>query len=372
MTKRLVLLILLAAMPTFLFSTARASRVEFPANEAGKRAAAYIAAFNDPNEAALADFLEANLAPGAIADRPVAQRMEQLRRVRGDVGTLEPARVVEERDGGITVIARGSTGQWLEMGFVFEKEAPRRLVGVRFALLDEPPDLAAPATPLTEAELVKEISSYLDGAVSADDFSGVALLASGEKPIFRMAYGLASKEYGAPNRVDTRFNLGSINKFFTRIAIEQLAGAGKLSLDDPIAKHLPDYPNADAAAKVTVRHLLEMKSGIGDFFGEKYAATPKNEIRNLEDYLQLFASDPLEFEPGARERYSNGGYVVLGLIVGEGERTKLLRLRARPRLRAGRHDGHGASRGGHPRAERRERLHAQLGLRGASRRAAAK
>jgi CubicO group peptidase (beta-lactamase class C family) len=58
-----------------------------------------------------------------------------------------------------------------------------------------------------------------------------------------------------------------------------------------------------------------MTSGVGDFFGEKYAATPKNEIRDLDDYLPLFAADPLLFEPGTDSRYSNGGYVVLGLIV---------------------------------------------------------
>ena len=58
-----------------------------------------------------------------------------------------------------------------------------------------------------------------------------------------------------------------------------------------------------------------MTSGIGDFFGEKYDATPKDRIRDLADYLPLFAAEPLLFEPGTDNRYSNGGYVVLGLIV---------------------------------------------------------
>jgi CubicO group peptidase (beta-lactamase class C family) len=122
-------------------------------------------------------------------------------------------------------------------------------------------------------------------------------------------------EYGAANRLDTRFNLGSLNKLFTRVAIGQLVEKGKLALDDKIEKFLPAYPNREAAARVTVRQLLDMTSGVGDFFGEKFAATPKDRIRGLEDYLQFFAAEPLLFEPGSQRRYSNGGYIVLGLIV---------------------------------------------------------
>src|SRR4029079_16670032 len=74
-------------------------------------------------------------------------------------------------------------------------------------------------------------------------------------------------------------------------------------------------PDREIASKATVRQLLDMQSGLGDFFNDKYEATPKDRIRNLQDYLGLFAGRPAEFEPGARRRYSNAGYVVLGLIV---------------------------------------------------------
>jgi CubicO group peptidase (beta-lactamase class C family) len=181
--------------------------------------------------------------------------------------------------------------------------------------LDEPPDLIAPTTPITEAEMLKELENFMEGISLEDEFSGVVLLAKGEKPIFRKAYGLASKEYNIPNRVDTRFNLGSINKFITRIAIEQLEGKGELRFEDPIKKHLPDYPNKEAVDKVTIRHLLDMTSGIGDFFGERYQSTPKDRIRTLSDYLLLFGDEPLLFEPGTNRQYSNGGYIVLGLII---------------------------------------------------------
>ena len=141
------------------------------------------------------------------------------------------------------------------------------------------------------------------------------LVARGDQVLVHEARGLASREYAAANRTATRFNLGSINKLFTRVAIGQLAEQGKLSLDDTIGKFLPAYPNREAAAKVTVRQLLDMTSGVGDFFGKKFADTPKDRIRTLEDYLPFFAAEPLLFAPGSQRRYSNGGYVVLGLIV---------------------------------------------------------
>src|SRR5262249_58997073 len=85
-----------------------------------------------------------------------------------------------------------------------------------------------------------------------DIFSGVVMVAKDDKPIFQRSVGLASKSYNVPNRVDTKFNLGSINKFFTKVAIFQLVEQGKLSLDDAVGKHLPDYPNKEAAEKVTI------------------------------------------------------------------------------------------------------------------------
>lgn len=164
------------------------------------------------------------------------------------------------------------------------------------------------------AQLAAQIKDYLAAEAQSDRFSGVVLLAQHGQVIFGEAYGLASKEYGARNTIETRFNLGSINKLMTRIAIVQLAAQGKLSSEDTISKLLPDYPNK-AAAKVTVRQLLEMSSGIGDFFGPAYQATTPDRLRTLADFVPLFANKPLAFPPGTSQAYSNGGFIVLGLII---------------------------------------------------------
>jgi CubicO group peptidase (beta-lactamase class C family) len=289
--------------------------VRFPETNAGKRAESYFSAFNSDDENDMRIYLEQNIASTTLKKRPIEERMAIYRQLKSDLAMLEPVKILKESPDAIKLVARSAKESWLELVFEFEKSAPYKLLGIRIMRLDEPPDLDAPTTPITEAEMLKEIETFMHQISIDDEFSGVVLLAKGEKPIFRKAYGLASKEYNIPNRVDTRFNLGSINKFLTRIAIEQLEGKGALRLEDPIGKYLPDYPNKEAAEKVTIRHLLDMTSGIGDFFGKKYQSTPKDRVRTLSDYLLLFGDEPLLFEPGTSRQYSNGGYIVLGLII---------------------------------------------------------
>ena len=83
--------------------------------------------------------------------------------------------------------------------------------------------------------------------------------ATGEKPgkvLFSQAYGLADREKKTPNKPDTRFRIGSMNKMFTAVSILQLVQAGKIKLTDALGKYITDYPNQDVAAKVTIHHLL--------------------------------------------------------------------------------------------------------------------
>src|SRR5271166_298541 len=90
--------------------------------------------------------------------------------------------------------------------------------------------------------LAHRIKDYLADQMLADAFSGVVVLSRHDQIVFSGVYGWASKEYGVPNALDTRFNLGSINKLMTRIAIVQLVEQHKLSYGDTIDAVLPDYP----------------------------------------------------------------------------------------------------------------------------------
>lgn len=170
------------------------------------------------------------------------------------------------------------------------------------------------ATKLSPEEINKELGAFLDQLAASDSFSGAVLIAQDEKPIFRKAYGMANKEGNVQNQVTTKFNLGSMNKMFTGVAIAQLAEQGKLSFNDPIGKYLPDYPNKAVAGKVTIHQLLTHTSGLGDFFNEKFFANQAS-FKRVTDYLPVFANDPLAFDPGQRWQYSDAGFIVLGAII---------------------------------------------------------
>lgn len=170
-------------------------------------------------------------------------------------------------------------------------------------------------TRMTDAQLLEKVESFVTRLASEDKFSGALLVAKENVPILKKAYGLASKGYNVPNRFDTKFNLGSMNKMFTGVAIAQLALVGKLSFSDTVGKLLPDYPNKQVAQKVTVHHLLTHTSGMGNYFNDKFSNSSRQKFREVRDYFPLFVDEPLQFEPGSGFRYSNSGFMVLGAII---------------------------------------------------------
>ena len=172
-----------------------------------------------------------------------------------------------------------------------------------------------PASPVPQTQLVARLQAYVDSLAGADAFSGVVLLAHGADPVCLHAWGMADREAGRANNLDTRFNLGSINKVFTATVTRQLAAEGRLSLDDTVGRLLPDYPNRDVAAGVTIRQLLEHRSGVGGNIFAAPAGGTRHDVRSIRDYLRLIADTPLEFVPGTREQYSNAGYIVLGAVI---------------------------------------------------------
>jgi CubicO group peptidase (beta-lactamase class C family) len=162
--------------------------------------------------------------------------------------------------------------------------------------------------------IVKELTTFFEQLVASDAFSGAVILAKDDKPIFQKAFGLANKITNTPNKTDTKFNLGSLNKMFTAVAIAQLVERGKLSFTDPVGKLLPDYPNRTVAEKVTIHQLLTHTSGMGDYDYVK-ASNSGKVSKTASDLLPLFANNKLAFEPGSKWQYSNAGYALLGVII---------------------------------------------------------
>lgn len=164
-------------------------------------------------------------------------------------------------------------------------------------------------------DLVPLVRANLGRLTRADAFSGVVYIARGDSVLLEEGFGLADREDSVANTGRTRFALASMGKMFTATAILQLVDAGKLRLDDTLARVLPAYPNRERAGRVTIRQLLEHTAGMGDQW-----STPKRPVPGLTGQLARAAAvahAPLLFEPGTRWSYSNEGYTVLGAVVEE-------------------------------------------------------
>lgn len=166
-----------------------------------------------------------------------------------------------------------------------------------------------------EPEPVEQLANSIrEDLEKQDDFSGAVLVAKDGESIFTAAYGLARQDDDVSNRVDTQFRIGSMNKMFTAVAVLTLVQAGRLDLNDPIGKYLPDYPNPEVASTVTVHHLLTHTGGTGDTNGDRFTADGQ-ELRKHEDYVSLFGARDVLFEPGSQFSYSNYGFVLLGAVI---------------------------------------------------------
>jgi CubicO group peptidase (beta-lactamase class C family) len=165
-----------------------------------------------------------------------------------------------------------------------------------------------------DSTLVKSVTAHVDQQTAAGNFSGVVLIARNGQPVLELARGYADRERQRANKLDTRFNLASGDKVFTRIAIAQLIDAGRLTLSDTVGKFLPDYPNEVIRRKATISHLLRHQSGLESYWNDAFR---RNRIRlqTLADVVPLFADDGPAFEPGTQMRYSNAGYILLGRII---------------------------------------------------------
>jgi CubicO group peptidase (beta-lactamase class C family) len=195
--------------------------------------------------------------------------------------------------------------------------APRKILDLR---LEDPAPAANDGggvginASMTSDEIDRRLDAHFTRLAADDQFSGVALVARNGVPVFFKAYGYADREKKIANTIRTRFNLGSVNKAFTQVAIRQLVNAGKLSMSDTLGKFFPDYPQA-ASRSATVEQLLTMLGGIADFFGDAFTRAPKAQFASNADYFKFVSSQPPLFAPGERNQYCNGCYIALGEII---------------------------------------------------------
>jgi len=163
-------------------------------------------------------------------------------------------------------------------------------------------------------EIPQRLDSLFTTFVNDNGFNGNVLVAEDGRITYQRSFGYADAEQQLLNNDQTAFNLASVSKIFTAVAILQLKQKGKLGLDDPYVKYFPDFPWPE----ITLRQLLSHTSGLPDnqIFEKPYHENPEK-IYTLEDLIPAFKNDKrgLLFKPGEKYSYSNTGFGLLALLV---------------------------------------------------------
>lgn len=306
---RITLLLLLACV-----APGRARRAPpTPDTPAGRQLAAYLQAINTRDARTIRVFAESRFARSFLQEIPLDGHVNTNLLMAERTGGMDLEGVEQSTAHEIVAGVRTRlTEEHSRLTLRVEPEPPHGITAIGMRPRPAP---ASGEKALGDAEVVRRLDAYLKKLASADVFSGAVLVARNGTPLYRRAFGLASRGWRVPNRIDTRFNLGSMNKMFTAVAVAQLVEQGKLRFDDPVGKHLPDWPNKAVAEKVTIHHLLTHTAGMGSYFNEKFMQASRDRFRAVPDYFPLFAEEPLAFEPGARWEYSNSGFLLLGAII---------------------------------------------------------
>ena len=272
----------------------------------------------DADSAAMHAFVEERFSAEFMRIAPMPRHLEVLFQIGGRLAGRELRSAAETQPGQVDLVYQHPvTEDFSRLRVLVDTAAPYRVREVGPPQPGGgPPGTPAIAPAASDDEAMRQLDAYASRLAAADLYSGTLLVARGDRVLHERAYGLASREYGVPNQPDTRYNLGSINKMFTAVAILRLVESGRLSLQDPVEKHLPGVLDPEVARKVRIEHLLTHTSGLGDFlFTPEMMPLNRANFRSVADYLPHLANDRLAFEPGSRWAYSNTGFLVLGAIL---------------------------------------------------------
>lgn len=303
-----------------------------PETPPGKRAGEVIAFLNGTSSLDLEEYIENQYAPGFRDAFPLAAHKAIFQTTQTMFGRLTVADISESGPEKISLVLKAEKRDaWLNLIIQVESDDPYRIASLGLMPGARPDNYEEMENDSTSSEgsgseegakvlskptfsNLEELERYLREMERKNEFSGTVLIAENGEPIFHEAYGYASKRFGVPNKRDTKFNLGSCNKVFTAIAITQLFEKGKLSLDDPIGRYLDMFPR-EIAEKVTIRHLLNMRSGWGDYWSNDYFLNHITRLRSVPEYMEFIKDIPLDFEPGTNFQHCNTGYIVAGAVI---------------------------------------------------------
>jgi CubicO group peptidase (beta-lactamase class C family) len=289
-----------------------------PTGVEGERIQSLIATFNSGDTDRVRRFLEEECTARFRGVVPMEEHFSVFSSFRRQTGGLEFHSIrtyVPERTGQTVVILMDRNyGGWRAFTVQFDASEARLIDSISFNNARTPSNVEEPS--FTETQLVNETSEIVRRVCENDVFSGTVLLARGDEVLYSHACGEASKRFHVPNNIDTKFNLGSMNKMFTATAIAQLVEKGVLSYDETIAEYVDEsWLPRETTEKITIAHLLSHTSGLGSYFNDTYWNGSRQLYREVDDFKPLVVGDELAFEPGERFRYSNTGMLILGVVI---------------------------------------------------------
>ncbi|HEY5991364.1 MAG TPA: serine hydrolase domain-containing protein [Candidatus Udaeobacter sp.] len=165
---------------------------------------------------------------------------------------------------------------------------------------------------LTQAETMRQrMASRVREYADAGLFSGVVLVSKGNDKIFKQAFGMADRELNVPNSTGSKFQIASLSKPITAVAVLRLVEQGKLSLSDHLSKFVPDFPSGD---KITIEELLTHYSGLADASADPDYSEWSRFPQTTAALVERVKKKPLQSEPGTQYFYSNSNYHILAFI----------------------------------------------------------
>jgi len=172
---------------------------------------------------------------------------------------------------------------------------------------------AAQVVDTIDADLRGRIDRIANGVLEQTGVPSASVaVVKGGKLVYAHAYGKARLNPPTAATADMRYSIGSISKQFTAAAVLMLQEQGKLTLDDPVGKYVPDLTRGN---EVTIREILSHTSGYQDYWPEDYVMTPMLKPESAQQILDTWAKKPLDFDPGTKWQYSNTNFVIAGRIV---------------------------------------------------------
>ena len=290
----------------------------FPSGKMGERIQALIDTVNanDPNR--VRHFVQEHFTEKFRDFAPMEQHIDVFLGFFRETGGIDFHSIrtyAPERKGETVVILKDRLlDNWMALVIRFDEKNDFLISGASFNTARTPSNVKE--SNITEEQLIQEVKDMMQRLTKADVFSGTLLIAKGDKVQMTFVGGEASKRFHVPNNMDTKFNLGSMNKMFTATSIMQLVEKGLLALDDPISKYVDEsWLPEEITSKITIHHLLTHTSGLGSYFNETYMKGSRELFRYVEDFKPLVKGEKPAFEPGERFRYSNTGMLLLGVVI---------------------------------------------------------